>query len=98
VEHLDLLGVGANEVEDPVVGEGRMLEERRQRRDGFAAPGRCVEEQRAAPGGEGGDLAEDRFLPRTDPVREKKGRLGRGGRRRRRVRSALREPLVRVLR
>jgi len=80
VEDLDLLGVGPNEVEDPVVRPHRVLEERSESGDGLAAPGRSVHEERAAPLSELRDLAEDRFLPRARPVRKEEGGFGRGRR------------------
>ena len=97
VEDLDLLGVGPDEVEDPVVGEGRVFEQGGQGRDRLAAPRRGVEEERPPTGRERAHLPEDRLLARPHPVGKEEGGLWGGRRRRRRGCSGSFEPSVRVL-
>ncbi|MCI4342892.1 MAG: hypothetical protein L3J92_02075 [Thermoplasmata archaeon] len=83
MQDLNLLGVGADEVEDLVVRRGGVLEERRERGDRFPAAGGGVDEEDPAPFGDLRDLREDAVLPRPYAVGEQVGRLGgRGGTRR----------------
>jgi len=92
VEDLDLLGMGADEVEDLVVGRGRVLEERRERGDGLPAAGRGVDEEDPAPFGDLRYLSEDAVLPRPDSVGEQVGRLGGGSGTRRKPGSTIPSP------
>jgi hypothetical protein len=81
VQDLDLLGVGAHQVEDLVVDLDRVLEERGERGDRLAAARRSVHEERPAARGEVLHLAQDRFLARPGAVREQERclRSRRGG-------------------
>jgi len=79
VQHLDLLGVRSDEIEDLVAGRLGVLEERGERRDRLAAARGGVDEERTAAGDDLADLPEDRLLARPDPVgKQEGGSAGRG--------------------
>ena len=77
-EHLGLLGVGADQVEHPVVGGFRVLEEGGEGRNGLSGARGGVQEQDAPPLDQGLDLVDRGFLSGAGSVRKKGADYGRG--------------------
>ena len=83
-EHLLLLGVRADEVDDAVVGGLGVLEQRSEHADGLAGAGRRLHEERPAGPAESGYRLQQLALAGTDPVGEEgrdRGQRFRGHRR-----------------